>query len=333
MGVSFTGGFKRLERLGARKGLAIAAQNNPYGDGILLSYQTSPYSFSGLSGTQTFRLFGAAGGSGAISNSSGQTRDGGNGGYAAGSLALQTSDTVEIYTGSRGQGGTNTDNSNTGGGPGGSNAFNNNAYNGGRGGHTDRDVQNGGGGGGGAATILTLNGTVIAVASAGGGSGGGDQFATSTNFGTGGAAPSNGQLNGEDGADGLNEGGRGGTQTSAGSGGGPIENNSLFNESGANGSGSTGGRGGDVTGNNAGGGGGGGGGFFAGGGGASGNSGTAEAYGGGGGAGSVLLPQSWSSNVADFGDQARVTQGGSGVSAGSGNPGTHGFAILGTAEP
>ncbi len=275
----------------------------------------------------TVKMWGGGGGGGAGgTNTVGGA--GGGAGYITETISVTSGETLTVYVGGAGAGGT---------------------YN-----------QSGGGGGGGGYSSLYRSATALAIAAGGGGGGGGRDGTSSTQ--TGGAGGAGGDTTGVAGSNGAGggttTGGGGGTPSAGGAAGtvsssgndatagssltgGPGADGRTNN--GADGGGATGGlasggNGGAVPTTSRGGGGGGGAGLFGGGGGASSQGTGSGASGGGGGSSFTQVGATSVSNTAGSGtspgnsgdsDRGTAGNGGSaGATSGSGGLGSNGLVII-----
>ncbi len=263
----------------------------------------------------TVKAWGAGGGGGS-GGSAAAGGAGGGGGYVSGTIAVTPGETLDIYVGSGGIGGTRN--------------------------------TSGGGGGGGAYTSIYRGTTPLAIAAGGGGGGGGRS--TASHIGGGGGA-GGGTTGIAGGASLANNGGGGGTATAGGNGGtgtnaglaggslagglGANGTNGASDGSGAAGGITGGGKGGGVISTNRAAGGGGASGYFGGGGGA----GSGTSAGGGGGGGGSSLASSGLAATAGSGatpanstdtDRAGAGQGGTaGTVGGLGADGSNGIVVIG----
>jgi N-acetylneuraminic acid mutarotase len=256
----------------------------------------------------TFKSWGGGGGGGAGANSTGGT--GGGGGYVQSTISVTPGETLTIYVGGGGIGGTHNALGSKAGGGGGGGGYTS-VYRGGTplliaagggGGGGSRDATAGGAGGGGGGTT-GVNGTDIATNNASGGNGGTPSAGGTSPSSTGNDGTAGSSLNGGDGADGRSADGADGAGAagggaSAGNGGSPNNGTTYA------------------------GGGGGGAGYFGGGGGGASSS-TGGAAGGGGGGGS---------SYTDGGSTSVTNTAGSGINPGnSGDTGRNGAGSGGAA--
>ena len=269
------------------------------------------------------KLWGAGGGGGAGGGSGGfgVGGSGGGGGFAETTLSVTPSESLNIFVGEAGAGGTYPGTSGSGGGGGGHSEINRSGTNlviaagGGGGGGGDNSSSTPGGGGGAGGGTSGQNGS--SSSSAGGGNAGGTSCGGSLcDGGTG------GDENGASG--GFESGGNGGSSATGGTGGGGAGG---VNDGGDGGLADTGGFAG---------GGGGGGGYYGGGGGSASASGNAGGGGGGGGSSysngsSTTLTTGSGPTPGNNADSQRngAGQGGAGGSAeGSGSNGSDGIVII-----